>query len=103
MLGLPLLGNAWILLSRVDLVVESQQALLPLSLRTCRDKRALGIVIHQRIGKRSGYPSTRNVRQPGGMAILAWLLQIKDEEHPVIRVFKADAIGIEDIGGKLMG
>src|ERR1051326_1347000 len=102
MLGLPLLCYAWISLSRVDLVVESQQAILPMSLHTCRDKRTLGVVVHQRIWKRSGNASTGNVRQPGGMPICAWLLKVEDEEDTVIRVFKSYTIFIEDISGKLM-
>src|SRR5690242_9181224 len=102
MFGLPFLGYAWISLSRIDLVVESQQAILPLALCTCRDKRGLGVVVHQRIWKRSGYPATSNVRQPGGMAIFAWLLKVEDEEDTVIRVFKSYPIFIEHIGGKLM-
>jgi hypothetical protein len=102
MLSLPLLSDVWISLSRGDFVVESQQALLPLSLRTSGDKRTLGIVVHQRIWKRGGDASTGNVIEPGSMPIFAWLLKVEDEEHPIIRVFKSYTIFIEDLGGKLM-
>src|SRR6266487_768799 len=98
MLGLPFSGYAWISLSSGDLIVESQQAILPMSLRTCRDKRGLGVVVHQRIWKRSGYTTTSNVGQPGGMPICACFLKVEDEEDTVIRVFKSYPIFIEDIG-----
>src|SRR3989442_1588411 len=102
MLALPFLCYTWILLSRVDLVVEGQQAILPVSLRTGGDKRTLGVVVHQRIWKRSGYPPAGNVRQPGSMPIGAWLLQVEDKQDTVIRVFVSDPIRIEDLGGELM-
>ena len=101
--SLPFLCNAWILFSREDFVIESQQAILPVSLRACRDKSRLSIVIHQRIWKRSRYTPTRNVGQPWCMPIFSSFLQVEDEKNTVILVFKSDAIRIEYIGGKLMG
>ena len=102
MLALPFLCYTWILLSRVDLVVKSQQAMLPVSLRTGGDKRGLGVVVHQRIWERSGYTAAGNVSQPGGIPIGAWLLKVEDKEDTVIRVFVPDPIGIEDLGGELV-
>src|SRR5579859_638436 len=102
MCGLPVSCHVWISLSCGDLIVESQKATLPLSLRTCRDKRGLDVVVHQRIWKCSGYASARNVGEPRGRPIFACFLEIEDEEDTVILVFKTYPIFIEDIGGKLM-
>src|SRR5579864_1042587 len=102
MLALPLLGDARILLCRGDLVVECQETLLPLSLRAGRDKGRLDEVVHQCIGQRGGNPSTSNVGQPGSMPIGAWLLEVKDKQDPVILVFRANAVAIEDLGGELV-
>ena len=102
MCGLPFPGYGWVLLGSVDFVVESQQAILPVSLRAFGDKSGLGVIIHQRIWKRSRYTSTSNVGQPGCMPIFTWFLQVEDEKYAVILVFKSDTIGIEYIGSKLM-
>src|SRR5215471_7793686 len=100
--SLPFLGDAWVSLSRGDFAVESQQAILPVSLRSCRDKGRLSIIIHQRIWKRSGDTSAGNVGQPGCMPIFPRFLQVEDEQDAVILVFKSDTIVIEDVGRKLM-
>src|SRR5579863_6592702 len=102
MLALPFLGDTWVLLSREDLVVEGQQAFLPLALRTCRDESRLDIVIHQRIWKRGGDPSTGDVAQPGSMPIRACLLEIEDKQDAVILVLRANPVGVEHLGGELM-
>jgi hypothetical protein len=102
MFGLPFLSYAWISLGRGNFVVKSQQAILPLPLRACRDKSGLGVVIHQRIWKRPGYTSPGNVGQPGSFPIFTLLLKVEDEKHTVIRVFKSYPIVIEGIGSKLM-
>jgi len=102
MCRLPFSSYARISLRSRDLVVESQQAILPLSLRTCWNKRRLDVVVHQRVWKCSGYTTTSNVAQSGGMSIFARFLKIEDEENTVIGVLKSYPIFIEDIGGKLM-
>src|SRR5581483_2838476 len=102
MLALPLLRYRRVLLSRVDLVVESQQAILPVSLRAGGDKGALGVVIHQRIRQRAGDAAAGNVRQPGSVSISTWFLQVEDKEHSIIRVFVSDAVVVEDPGGELV-
>src|SRR5450759_1432492 len=102
MLALPLLRYRWILLSRVDLAVESHQTILPVSLRAGGDKSGLGVVIHKCIRERPGYSAAGNVRQPGNMPIGAWLLQVEEKEDTAILVLVSDPIVIEDLRGELM-
>ena len=102
MLALPFLRYRWILLSRVDLIVESHQTILPVSLRAGGDKSGLGVVVHQCIRERPGYSAASNVRQPGNMPIGAWFLQVKDKEDTVIFIFVSDPIVIKDLSSELM-